>query len=384
MFVGHILLKKLNIKNIITINSMGKNRIRVSLKSAFEANNLVKNKMLEKEKLRAFIPNHLVERKGIIRSVDTFFDETYIKENIECISPIVGVKRMQRKVTEESGAVKFVPRQAVIATSFEGNILPKYVTINSVHFTVEPFISRVVQCLKYGHIGHVYNQCRGTKTLCLNCGKEKLEHHRCEPKDTYCIFCNINLHNSTSNKCPKYEDQKKVRTHMSLYNVPFLDAKNNVENLFSTIANHNPFNVLNIESEFQPPPNPTTRTKTISLSQPSTSSMNSRKHLDVRHTPILQSNKKRKIENNPVAKSNNNNMFPFRFGPDNPLPPNPYNPIPSTSDNSDDVIVYFNNCMHSLFKNMDNNDNLRNVNINQLKSELVRILEDVLGSNDTV
>lgn len=373
MYVGHILLKKLKIKNIVTINSMGKNRIRVVLKSAFDANVLINNKQLENEKLRAFIPNHLVERKGLIRSVDTYFNEEYIKNNIESSSPVVDVKRINRKI-QTDGSEKWIPRQLVIVT-FEGNILPSYVVINSVHFAVEPYISKVIQCYKCLKYGHVSKQCRSTKTLCTNCGKEKLDNHKCDPKDAFCNYCKDSSHDSTSNKCPKYENQKKIKVQMSLNNIPFIDAKNKVENSFSSIASGNKFFVLANEEEFPSLPNPTSRRKNFSISQPTTSSQRNQITLP------SQSNKKRRIEKSPDPHILNENRFTFRFGPDKPLPPNCSKPNFETSSSTDNMIDYFNNGIKSIFKNIQNSHDLKNLNINQIKIEFSRILEDVLQNS---
>lgn len=81
--VAHILRKKLLVKHIIDIKEMGKNRVKVVFNNIQGANDLVNNNNLAQENLRAFIPNHLLEKKGLIRGVDTYFDEEYILQNIE-------------------------------------------------------------------------------------------------------------------------------------------------------------------------------------------------------------------------------------------------------------------------------------------------------------
>lgn len=57
MQIGYILHKKLNIPNIKQTDLVGLNRVRVHLKSMFDANKLILNKCLASEELRAFIPN---------------------------------------------------------------------------------------------------------------------------------------------------------------------------------------------------------------------------------------------------------------------------------------------------------------------------------------
>lgn len=65
--VGHILFKKLKVKNILEIKSIGRNIV--------DANNLVRNVYLRSKNFKAYIPSQLLEIKGVIRGVDTEFDD---------------------------------------------------------------------------------------------------------------------------------------------------------------------------------------------------------------------------------------------------------------------------------------------------------------------
>lgn len=175
MVIGHILLKKLNIKNIVSINKVGLNRVKVHVKSAFDANSIVNNLGLQKENLRAFIPTTLLYRKGVIRSVDTFFDEKYLLDNIESRSQIVEIKRLKRRTVIDGNVIHKATQS--IAINFEGNNLPAHVIINGVFCRVEPFVYNVMQCFKCLRFGHVAKQCRSTNTLCANCGSSKTDEH---------------------------------------------------------------------------------------------------------------------------------------------------------------------------------------------------------------
>ena len=94
--------------------------------------------------MKAFIPNSLLSRKGIIRGVDTFFDESYLKNNISSKLTITNIQRIKRKKILNDNEPTLIPTQTVVLT-FEGNTLPSHVTINSVIFEVETYIQRVVQ-----------------------------------------------------------------------------------------------------------------------------------------------------------------------------------------------------------------------------------------------
>ncbi|CAG9762643.1 unnamed protein product [Ceutorhynchus assimilis] len=168
--VGHILHKKLMIQNIIEVKPVGKNRVRVQLKSLKDANLLINNVALEKENLRAFIPNHLLETKGLIRGVDTFFEESYILQNINSSSKVTEIKRFTKKVYKEDSS--FIVKKQTVLITFEGNILPAEVSIDTVFFPVEMYYGKVTQCFKCLSYGHISKQCnwieksvRGTKTM---------------------------------------------------------------------------------------------------------------------------------------------------------------------------------------------------------------------------
>lgn len=248
MYVGHIFHKKLKLQNIVDIKSVGKNRIKVQLKSISDANNLVNNSLLNAENLRAYIPNHLLEKKGVIKGVDTFFDVTYLKNNIECSTPISDVKRTHKKI-EKEGKTEFVPKQTIIV-SFEGNILPNSVIINSVICSVEPFLGRVTQCYNCLKYGHVARQCRGSNTLCIQCGNTKTENHHCDKDQNYCIYCKTNNHISISKNCPYYAKQRTIKKIMVENNVPFLEAKKFADTSYSNIVSENRFQILSNNMEY--------------------------------------------------------------------------------------------------------------------------------------
>lgn len=376
LVVGHILHKKLLVKNIVNIKSAGKNRVKVHFSSTRDANLLVTNKLLEVEKLRAFIPNHLLEKKGLIRGVDTFFNDDYLKENLVSPAKITNVQRVHRKIINEN-KVALVAKQSVIVT-FEGNMLPNEIIINSVVFPVELFVGRVTQCyncLKYGHIS---KQCRTNNPLCLNCGKSKSESHECFEKDTYCIYCKINDHKSNSRKCPFFEKQKKIKRVMVEHNSTYTEAKEYCENSIANFTSPNRFNILpdpnNYEINFPPllkkksamssttksvsQTQPKHRTY-VSLSQPSTSST---------YNPNL--NKKRKIS----PPSPTPPMFPFRFCGSSPIPPNPNTPTYHLEQNK--ILESVSNFIIDLVKKIKSLDDIKKIDPEGIKHDINMVLKN--------
>ncbi|CAG9831276.1 unnamed protein product [Diabrotica balteata] len=64
------------------------------------------------------------ERKGIVRMVDTFFSEKYLKDAIITERQVINVQRMQRKITDNDGTTQLVPRQIIIV-GFLDNEVPQ-------------------------------------------------------------------------------------------------------------------------------------------------------------------------------------------------------------------------------------------------------------------
>lgn len=331
--VGHILHKKLKVKNISQIKSIGKNRIKIQFKNFRDANSLINNSMLNAENLRAFIPKHLLEKKGIIKGVDTQFDNDYLIENIKSTTPILEIRRMNRKIENNV----YVPKQTVIIT-FEGNIIPNYVTINSVYLPVEEFVGKPIQCyscLKYGHIS---KQCRSSEILCIKCGKiKKGNEHVCGTDDIFCIYCKSSSHISISASCPYKVNQQNIRRLMCQKNLSFFEARNINENLFSSIVSKNNYNVLALDAngdknDFPELPIPRRRiTQANENSQPlprNIQSYTKKQNIESISRDIEKEkdgNRKRKATS-PLVEPSSDYSFPFRFGPSQPLPINPQTP----------------------------------------------------------
>lgn len=373
MYVGHILHNKLKLKNnVISVEKIGLNRVKVGVRNLKEANDLVKNSNLLAENLKAYIPNNLLYRKGLIRDVDTFFDDTYLKDNIVSNSNVLDVARLKRKVTTED-VIKFVPKQTVILT-FEGNLLPNHVVINSVIFPVEPYVQRVVQCFKCLRYGHIAKQCRGAKTLCTKCGVEKDTDHSCNV--THCIFCNDNSHNTVSKSCPHYIKQQKIKKHMAISNMSFSEAKNtldnSVSNIVSTQNRFDVFNNLKDNSVFPALPTRSNKVKTstnLTLSQPIL------RQIDI----SKPASKKRKTYSPPAFSSQPPPMFPFVMGPAQPITMNPYRPNPDEERNKEkkEIVKSIISLFNEFYLSCQNSQKLED-SISKLEEKISSMLQNIL------
>lgn len=375
--VGHILHKKLMIKNIIETKAMGKNRVRVQLHSLKDANDLVNNTLLEKENLKAFIPNHILEAKGILRGVDTYFDNEYILANIKSSSRIISVNRLEKNIIKDGNTIR-VKKQSVIVV-FEGNILANEVRIDSVNFPVERFYGRPTQCYKCLRFGHISKQCRSKVKLCISCGEEIDENiqHVCTAEN-FCVHCQVrNSHKSTSNICPYFKKQQKIRSIMIDNSLTFKEAEKIHENLFTTVATGNRFDALenNQDMDFHFPPLPKQpNLNKFSFSQPS-ARVNPSPKISISSSQPSTSNKNslyKKRKTNPT--SSPDIMFPFTFGPPNPLPPNQLKDHELLEKEKNQLINSLSGYVIRLLENIKTMEDIKNLKLDILKKEMVDLV----------
>lgn len=307
--VGHFLFndKTFN-KDVSDIKLIGRNKVKIVFKRFQTANEIIGNQLMKANNLIAYIPTFYNHKKGVIKLVDTFLDENYIKENMVSDKKVVEVKRMKRKVVSTDGETHYVPRQTLVVT-FLGNSLPQYVKINLVRFLVEPYIYPVVQCFKCLRYGHTAKYCRSTAVKCKKCGQLHDEKEMNECKDgEFCIYCEQTGHQTTSKKCPKYIEQFNIKKIMSFQNLSFKEAEILINNpSYSKIADNNRFSVLNNLDNF---PN-------LNNVEPSTSES---KNWVTR--PPSQPPKKRKAIS--PLKVRNPPHFPNKTSTDKTILPNPY------------------------------------------------------------
>ena len=303
--IGHLFHHKLNLGNYITsIERSGINRVKVGVKTVEVANNLVQNPNLEKEHLRAFIPNNLLCRKGLIRGVDTCFDEFYLKSNILSSYSVSEIQRMKRRKVLENNESVFIPTQTVVLT-FEGNSLPSHVIINSVNFVVEPYIQRVIQCFKCLRYGHISRLCKSTKNLCTKCSEEKSDQHSCSKIS--CIHCKTDQHSSTDKCCPEYINQQKIKKIIAEKNIPYLEAKKFISGNYSTIINQNRFEALNFSDPAEYPALPSINNNSKNNSPTS------------KNFTFSKTTKKRKANSPEASPVKSHAMFTYPFGPSQPI-----------------------------------------------------------------
>lgn len=232
---------KVDAGNIININSIGKNRIKVELSTVASANKLVLNEELKNKNYIAYIPQFLVRRKGVIKFVDRSLSEQELLENIKPIFgesyELVRVTRLNRKNINSEGVVEYVPTSTLVV-EFKGNYLPKKVAIHRVIMEVEPYIQKVVQCLRCLRYGHLSVQCKGSER-CNKCGKEHNNLNCLELTEPYCVLCQGNHKATDYKQCPEFKKQKIIKEIMGVENISYKEAITKYSDSYSNIVQSN-------------------------------------------------------------------------------------------------------------------------------------------------
>lgn len=257
------------------VKTVGRNRVKIEVKSAVVANLLVTHDTFKNNKMIAYIPQHLTEKKAVIRGVDTSISEAEIVKNIKSVIPVLEAKRLTRvAIDKDTGKVvmgndgkpKKVPRQMILLT-FQGRTLPEHVYIDRVRCQVERYVPPVIQCFNCLLYGHTKTQCRG-KMKCRKCGKT--HDGSCQEIAPFCIHCKNTNHSSISKACPLYSNQQRIKVIMTDHNLTFKEAeKLAILPSFANIVTKNKFSVLqNNSSEFPSLPSLAQVTPKVGNSQP--------------------------------------------------------------------------------------------------------------------
>lgn len=122
----------------------GKGKAEVKFKTAEQANKFISCDALEAKSIKAYIPRHLIERKGIIKGFDLDLDPSDLL--IETGSPckIKMARRLNKRIiNKDTGKVEWIPSQTVLLT-FEGTILPNFIkAYNLYNIKVEVYVEPI-------------------------------------------------------------------------------------------------------------------------------------------------------------------------------------------------------------------------------------------------
>lgn len=215
-------------KEILNIESVGRNRIRIKFKNAISANRFLKSALLQQYNLRQYIPKFVNHKYGIIKGIDLDLTEEYIGKKIKqfdmhCKFTVETVKRLHYKAVNEEG-FKILKPSKTILVEFKSQHLPKYISINHVRVLVVPYEQKVMlcyNCFRYGHLG---KQCK-SNARCLKC-KNNHKSEQCTETVIVpnCFHCNGDHLTSEIKKCPEFARQKAIKKLMCEQNMSYLEA----------------------------------------------------------------------------------------------------------------------------------------------------------------
>lgn len=373
--IGHFLRNIDTFKNNIEdIKAIGLNKVKIIFRNYEIANSLVEHDIIKQNNLIAYIPTFFTQKKGVIKMVDTYFSEDYIKENIESIIKVISVKRLKRKtINDITKEITFVDRQMVFVT-FLGNTIPKTVKINMVNFVVDPYIYPVVQCFNCLRYGHTNKQCKG-KRKCQNCSQQNCSSENCE-NEKICVHCNSPDHTSISRECPMYQKQKNIKSIMAVENTSFKEAEAIANNpSYAKITTKNRFSLLTTEENFPSLPDTSTSSRSQNiLTNPNKKTTIIKKN-KLQKTTVLPLPKKRKSSS--PLQSPSIEIYQSRPSyPSQPITPNPYREEYLKYKNIKEYIIEnIIQCVHSLLVNEPTFKGVTNQLDNNIRDKISTILE---------
>ncbi|KAG5874546.1 hypothetical protein JTB14_026846 [Gonioctena quinquepunctata] len=192
------------LRDIKKVKIKGINKLGIQFCTPESANKFVNNESLKNRGYIMYIPQNCVTCKGIIRNVSKYLSIDRIKAVTQSPFQILDAKRLNRRVVKEDKTVEYVTTSTLLVT-FEGVILPRYVTMSYLSMPVIPYIQPVMQCFSCLEFGHTERQCRSTNSKCHNCSTAHESEVICTKK---CEFCHSSEHNYTKN-VPNTKDKKR-------------------------------------------------------------------------------------------------------------------------------------------------------------------------------
>uniref|UniRef100_A0A6P7FKE0 Uncharacterized protein LOC114331283 n=1 Tax=Diabrotica virgifera virgifera TaxID=50390 RepID=A0A6P7FKE0_DIAVI len=155
---------------------------------------------------------------------------------------------------------------------------------------------------------------------------------------------------------------------MAENNLTFLEAKDSLKRSYtSAVTTTNRFEALGTINNERFPPLPRQNNVKHNISKPSTSSIQQQIQKVIPSQPETSSQYKKRKAQSPLAEE----MFPFQFGPKNPLPPNVLHS--SDSDpNTDEFINMFFNFLKSVLKEFDSFNDLERLDRAYIYDKIIK------------
>ncbi|XP_070508161.1 uncharacterized protein [Chironomus tepperi] len=126
--------------------------------------------------------------------------------------------------------------------TFGKNEPPEYLTIGYLKLKVRPYIPTPMRCFTCHKFGHITKTCPSQNTpKCYNCNEDKhllTKEEKCT-KQSSCVNCGSNEHNSYNRTCSEYKRQVTIQTIKVTQKVSFSEAvkrSNLIRNTYAQVT----------------------------------------------------------------------------------------------------------------------------------------------------
>lgn len=202
--------------------------IEIHRPSTVELNSLLAVERIGNWEVTCMLSDSHKYKYGVISPISPEVQPDEITEMIQIRhddeASVSKIERLKRK--NETG--EWID-SASVKIGFEGDHLPRGVTIGHNYYRVRPFVSEPRRCFNCQRIGHMAGSCK-SKTQCRLCGDN---HHQtsCDktPENYRCANCKGN-HKANSVECSYYSKAKRIETIRAQKNIPYSVARDQVMN----------------------------------------------------------------------------------------------------------------------------------------------------------
>ncbi|XP_031788843.1 uncharacterized protein LOC100680327 [Nasonia vitripennis] len=230
--IAKSLIPKIEIKDSLhEIKQLSYNKVCVIAKYRNIANLILNLTDWKDLKIRAFIPNHLLSKQGIIKGIPVEITDDELKQFIELDSPfgplqITHTRRFTKKIYNKStDKVDILPTKTVQIT-VKGQFLPAEAKVLKVIYPIETYYPQVRQCYRCFRFGHIKNNCKAPNERCIRCGEPKhTDGNECPYINTQptCLHCKQN-HLPIDKSCPAKIEEQNLKNMATDQNITIAKA----------------------------------------------------------------------------------------------------------------------------------------------------------------
>lgn len=205
------------------IRDAGRKRFEVTCRTFEQAIMIVDNQAKIPGSWKAYIPENLVYRYGVLQNVDPDVDDETIRLQIQQLYPHAKIERITTR-DADSGHYK---KTSFVKVGFPDPNIPDKMILGKVQYRVRPYIKSPMQCKKCWEYNHTTARCKSRTEVCKFCGTA--HEGGCE-MENLCKHCQ-EQHPADSKECSKYKKEKEINFIAATRGISFGEARRLQENL---------------------------------------------------------------------------------------------------------------------------------------------------------